>query len=114
MSTLVHEMRHLIKAYNKEYSIVNGQIQNRDGIATTVIIKDKKTGKHISEKESHTGIEEVIYYYDEEKIMSIILGRQFNAHSYFHRLNERIDVLFKNQELVSSKVEKYKTIKVEK
>ena len=33
--------------------------------------------------------------------MSIILGRQFDAHSYFHRLNEGIDPLFENHELVN-------------
>lgn len=102
MSTLVHEMGHLIKAYNREYSIANGQIQKRDGIATTVITRDEETGKYISEKESHTGIEEAINCYDEEKIMSIILGRQFDAHSYFHRLNEGIDPLLENQELVNT------------
>ena len=53
MSTLVHEMGHLIKAYNKEYSIVNGQIQKRDGIATIVINRDKETGKYVSKEEAH-------------------------------------------------------------
>lgn len=101
MSTLVHEMGHLIKAYNEEYSIVNGQIQKRDGIATTVITRDEETGKYVSGEEAHTGLEEAINCYDEEKIMSIILGRHFDAHSYFHRLNEGIDPLFANQELVN-------------
>lgn len=101
MSTLVHEMGHLIKAYNKEYSIVNGQIQKRDGIATTVINRDKETGKYVSKEEAHTGLEEAINCYDEEKIMSIILGRQFSTETYFHRLNEGIDLLFENQELVN-------------
>ena len=100
MSILVHEMGHLIKAYNKEYSIVDGQIQKRDGIATTAINRDDETGKYVSGKEEHTGLEEAINCYDEEKIMSIILGRQFDAHSYFHKLNDGIDPLFVNQELV--------------
>ncbi len=100
MSTLVHEIGHLIKAYNKEYSIVDGQIQKREGIATTVIDKDEETGKYVLKEEAHIGLEEAINCYDEEKIMSIILGRQFDAYSYFHRLNDGINPLFENQELV--------------
>ena len=101
MATLVHEMGHLIKAYNKEYSIANGQIQKRDGIATTVITRDEETGKYVAGEEAHTGIEEAINCYDEEKIMSIILGRQFDSYSYFHKLNEGINPLYANQELVN-------------
>ena len=99
MSTLVHEIGHLIKAYNKEYSIVDGQIQKRDGIATTAINIDE-TEKYVSGEEEHTGLEEAINCYDEEKIMSIILGRQIDAHSYFGKLSNAIDPLFANQELV--------------
>lgn len=101
MATLVHEMGHLIKAYNKEYSIANGEIQKRDGIATTVITRDEETGKYVAGEEAHTGIEEAINCYDEEKIMSIILGRQFDSYSYFHKLNEAIDPIYANQELVN-------------
>lgn len=100
LSILVHEIGHLIKSFNKEFSIVNGQIQQRSGIYTTVISKDKETGKYVSGEESHNAIEEAINCWDEEKIMSIILGREFKSSSYFHRLNEGINPLFENQELV--------------
>lgn len=101
MSTLVHEIGHLIKAYNKEYSISDGKMQKRDGIATTVINRDEKTGKYVSGEDKHIGLEEAINCFDEEKIMSIILGRQFDVSSYFHRLNEGIEPLFAHQELVT-------------
>lgn len=101
ISTLVHEMGHLIKAYNKEYSLVNGQIQKRDGISTTVINRDDETEKYISGEESHNALEEAINCYDEEKITSIILGKQFNVKTYFHKLNEGIEPLFENEELVN-------------
>ena len=102
ISSLVHEIGHLIKAYNKEYSISDGKMQKRNGIATTVINRDEKTGKYVSgEEKKHVGLEEAINCFDEEKIMSIILGRQFKVSSYFHRLNEGIEPLFAHQELVT-------------
>ena len=48
-------------------------------------------------KKKHTGLEEAINCYDEEKIMSIILGRQFSTETYFHKLNEGIDLLFETK-----------------
>lgn len=102
ITTLVHEMGHLIKAYDKEYLEVDGKIQKRDGISTTIMTKDKETGKYISKEESNTAIEEAINCYDEEKIMSIILDREFADVNYSYHFNEAINPLFKNQELVTA------------
>lgn len=100
MSILVHAMGHLIKSYKNEFSIVDGQIQQRSGISTTVITRNAETGKYVSGEEAHTGLEEAINCYDEEKIMSIILGREYTVDTYFHRLNEGINPVFENKELV--------------
>ena len=102
MSVLVHEIGHLIKAYNKEYSIVDGQIQKRDGIAKTIVTKDEETGKYILGEPENIGLEEAINCYDEEKVMSIILDKQCYADSYFHVLNDGIDILYTEQELIET------------
>ena len=60
ISDLVHEIGHLIKSFNKEYSIVNGEIQQRSGISTTTVVKDQETGKYVEGKCENAGIEEAI------------------------------------------------------
>lgn len=102
ISNLVHEIGHLIKSFNKEYSIVNGKIQQRSGISTTTVVKDQETGKYVEGKCENAGIEEAINCYDEQRVMSLILGRKFTNPSYFGWFNRAIEPLFENQELVTA------------
>lgn len=100
LSTLVHEMGHLIKSYNNEYTIVNGKIVQRVGISTCDIDKDEETGKYSNGKETYIGIEEAINCYDEEKIMNILLGKEFTDVCYTYHFNEAFNPLFENKELM--------------
>lgn len=102
ISHLVHEIGHLIKSFYNEYAIVNGKIQKRSGISTSTIRKDDKTKKYVEEEEKNVGLEEAINCYDEEKIMSLILGRKYETTTYANQLNKSINLLFKNKELIES------------
>ena len=102
ITTLVHEMGHLIKSFKNEFSIENGQIVQRSGISRAIINRDEETGEYSSGEEFDSGIEEAINCYDEEKIMNIILGREFTKVSYFYHLNEAINPLLENKELMEA------------
>ena len=100
LSRLVHEIGHLVKSYNSEYVISNGKLSQRSGVSTEIIQKEEVTGKYIECESINFGIEEAINCYDEEKIMSIILGREYKTNSYGHHLNDCIEKLFENKELI--------------
>ena len=102
ISLLVHEMGHLVKSYKDEYTIVDGKIHKRSGIIKSELHKDEKTGKFIEENQINTGIEEAINCFDEEHIMSIILGRPFITKSYFGKLHQTTEKLMQNKEIMEA------------
>ena len=102
LSILVHEIGHLVKSYNGEYVISNGELSQRTGVCTGIVQKEEETGKYIEYEGINNGIEEAINCYDEEKIMSIILGRQYKTNAYGHHFHDCIERLFENEELVKA------------
>lgn len=81
IATLVHEMCHLVKGYQNEYTIEGDSIIKRTGIGRETHQRDE-TGRTTMTQSEYDGIEEALNIYDEEQITSRILGREYISINY--------------------------------
>ena len=82
LSTMVHELVHVVKSYKDEYFYQDGVLYKRSGISVTKM-EYNELGQVKEGKGSGDGLEEAVTCFDEDNIMSMILGREYTANSYF-------------------------------
>lgn len=95
LSTLIHEICHLVKGFNRA-KIEDGKI-----ISTTGFMKEEFDFQGISlngDYAINVGIEEALNCYDEEKIMEKVVGHSYTSQGY-HGISKLIGKLLKNNEI---------------
>jgi len=81
IAKLVHEMCHLVKGYQNEFTIEGDYIIKKTGIGRETYQRDE-TGRTTKTQSENDGIEEALNIYDEEQITSQILGREYISSNY--------------------------------
>lgn len=96
LATLVHELCHLVKSYNR-VRIIDGKIVSFSGFMYNEF---DLQGKFLNSDNSniHVGIEEALNCYDEEKIMEQILGHPYESSEY-NGITKLIGKLMENDEI---------------